>query len=40
VLREIMGGDDNPSREEVVAELILFIARPCASSATSARTDS
>src|SRR2546425_689324 len=25
VLREIMGGDDNPSREEVVAELILFI---------------
>jgi tRNA-dihydrouridine synthase B len=25
VLREIMGGDDNPSREEVVAELLLFI---------------
>jgi tRNA-dihydrouridine synthase B len=25
VLREIMGGDDNPTREEVVAELILFI---------------
>ena len=25
VLREIMGGDDDPSREEVVAELILFI---------------
>ncbi len=25
VLREIMGGDDNPSREEVVAELVLFI---------------
>jgi nifR3 family TIM-barrel protein len=25
VLREIMGGNDDPSREEVVAELILFI---------------
>jgi tRNA-dihydrouridine synthase B len=25
VLREIMGGGDNPSREEVVAELLLFI---------------